>query len=279
MLYHGTVPYGAGLSSSASIEVVTAIALASLGGRERLDMPEIAMLCQKAENEYIGMNCGIMDQFVSAMGKEGCALLLDCNTLEYEYVPIELGSCRLVITNSNKPRKLIESKYNERRAECTAALGYINKSGGAFKNLCDMTMAQFEEYKFSIPDGVLRRRARHAVSENERTLKAVQDLKRGDIEAFGEKMAESHISLRDDYEVTGVELDTLFEEASKIEGNVGSRMTGAGFGGCMISIVEESALEEFKAKLSRRYYEKIGYEPSFYITGIGDGGREVTDWH
>ncbi|HEX2938989.1 MAG TPA: galactokinase, partial [Ruminiclostridium sp.] len=275
LLYHGTVPYGAGLSSSASIEVASAVALAVLGGRDEFDMPGIAVLCQKAENEYAGMNCGIMDQFISAMGKAGHALLLNCRTLEYQYVPVDLGRNKIVITNSNKPRKLIESKYNERRMECAKALEYMNKAGGNFQYLCDMTPAEFGKLKENIPDGVLIRRAQHAVNENERTLKAVEELKRGDIKAFGEKLNESHISLRDDYEVTGIELDTLFEEASKIEGNLGTRMTGAGFGGCTISIVNEAAVEEFKARLSRNYYEKTGYEPSFYVTEIGEGAHEV----
>lgn len=275
LLYHGNVPYGAGLSSSASIEVATAITLAALGGSDKLNMPEIAVLAQKAENEYVGMNCGIMDQFISAVGKAEHALLLNCRTLEYKYVPIKLGQNKIVITNSNKPRKLIESKYNERRGECEKALDCINNNGGNIKYLCDMTMAQFEEFKSYIPDDILIRRARHAVSENERTLKAVEDLERGDIKAFGLKMADSHISLRDDYEVTGPELDTLFEEASKIEGNIGTRMTGAGFGGCTVSIVDEAAVNEFKEKLSEQYEKKTGYTPSFYITEIGDGGHEV----
>lgn len=278
LLYHGTVPYGAGLSSSASIEVATAITIAALGGRETLDMPEIAVLCQKAENGYVGMNCGIMDQFVSAVGKAEHALLLNCRTLEYQYVPVQLGRNKIIITNSNKPRKLIESKYNERREQCEKALDYINKSGSNFKYLCDMTLAQFETLKTYIPDDVILRRARHAISENERALKAVEDLKSANIKAFGEKMADSHISLRDDYEVTGIELDTLFEEASKIQGNLGTRMTGAGFGGCMVSIVDENAVEEFKIKLSDGYAKKTGYTPSFYVTEIGEGGHEVKGW-
>ncbi len=278
MLYHGTVPFGAGLSSSASIEVATAIALAKLGGRETINPVEIALLSQKAENEYVGMNCGIMDQFISAVGKAENAILLNCNTLEYQYVPVKLGQYKLVIVNTNKPRKLVESKYNERRAECTAALRVINDNGGHYRYLCDMTMDDFKVYEKHLTNENERKRARHAVSENARTLKAVDALRSGRIQEFGTLLNQSHESLRYDYEVTGVELDTLFDEAVRIEGVVGARMTGAGFGGCLISLVEECAVNEFEQRLKVAYTHRIGYAPSFYVTDIGDGGREIVDF-
>ena len=278
LYYHGTVPYGAGLSSSASIEVATAMALACLGGRERLDMKEIAVLCQKAENEYVGMNCGIMDQFVSALGRKDHAVLLDCDTLEYRYVPIELGGYTIVITNTNRPHKLTESQYNERRAQCEEALGIINAHGGDYRYLCDLSMRELESYRQYFGDETVYRRARHAISEDERTMGAVDALNRGDLETFGRLLCEAHASMRDDYEATGIELDTLFDLAMTVDGVIGSRMTGGGFGGCTISIVKRDRVEAFKAKVKEGYTEIIGYEPSFYISDIGEGGHEVTEY-
>lgn len=277
LLYHGTVPFGSGLSSSASIEVATAIALAKLGGCEKPDAVEMALLSQRAENDYVGMNCGIMDQFVSALGKADHAILLNCNTLEHEFVPVTLGCYQLVIINTNKPRRLVESKYNERRTECASALRVINDHGGHFRNLCEMTMDELEEYEQYIDKENERKRARHAVSENERTLEAVDALRSGNIEKFGALLNCSHLSLRTDYEVTGAELDTLFDEAVSISGVAGARMTGAGFGGCLISLVRSDAVDAFKQKLTERYTAKIGYAPTFYETGIGEGGREIYD--
>ena len=276
LLYHGTVPYGAGLSSSASIEVATAIALARLGGREALDMKEIALLCQKAENEYVGMNCGIMDQFISALGRKDHAILLDCNTLEYQYVPIDLKAYTIVIANTNKPHKLTESQYNERRTQCEEALGIINAHGGDYRYLCDMSLPELESYRQYFDDDTVYRRARHAVSEDARTLKAVACLQKGDLATFGRLLCEANISMRDDYAATGKELDTLFDLAMDTEGVIGSRMTGGGFGGCTISIVERDRVEAFQEKVREGYIRAIGYAPSFYLSAIGEGGHEVT---
>lgn len=278
LYYHGTVPYGAGLSSSASIEVATAMALASLGGREDLDMQEIALLCQKAENEYVGMNCGIMDQFVSALGRKDHAILLDCDTLEYQYVPIELGDYTIVITNTNKPHKLTESQYNERRSQCEEALSIINSHGGDYRHLCDMDIEELASYRQYFDEPVIYRRARHVVSEDERTMAAVEALNRGDLTTFGKLLCEAHASMRDGYEATGKELDTLFDLAMDTEGIIGIRMTGGGFGGCTISIVPKDRVEAFQKKVKEGYTRIIGYEPSFYISDIGEGGHEVTDY-
>jgi len=275
LYYHGTVPYGAGLSSSASIEVATAMALASLGGRERLDMKEIALLCQKAENEYVGMNCGIMDQFISALGKRDHAILLDCDTLEYQYVPIELGDYTIVITNTNKPHKLTESQYNEKRAECEEALRIINAHGGEYRYLCDMDMEGLKKYEKYFSDPAIYRRARHAVSEDIRTLEAVEALKKGDLHTFGRLLCEGNVSMRDDYEATGKELDTIYDLAMTVDGVIGSRMTGGGYGGCNISIVRKDRAEAFKETVKEAYTRIIGYAPSFYISDIGEGGHEV----
>lgn len=278
LYYHGTVPYGAGLSSSASIEVATAIALANLGGREQLDMKEIALLCQRAENEYVGMNCGIMDQFVSALGKKDHAILLDCDTLDYQYVPLSLGDYTIVITNTNKPHKLTESQYNERRSQCETALAIINAHGGEYRYLCDMGMEDLTGYRTYFGDETVYKRARHVVSEDERTLRAMDCLQKGDLAAFGRLLCEAHVSMGDDYEATGKELDTLFELAMEADGVIGSRMTGGGFGGCTISIVHKNRVEAFKEKVREGYARIIGYEPSFYISDIGEGGHEVTEF-
>lgn len=278
LLYHGTVPYGAGLSSSASIEVATAIALIKLGGEDSINLTDTALLCQKAENECVGMNCGIMDQFISALGKKNHAIFLDCNTLQYEYVPLELGDFTIVITNTNAPHKLTDSQYNERRAQCEQALQIINEKGVHFKHLCDMTMADLVLYEKYFPDEVLYRRARHCVTEEIRTSKAVTALKANDIKTFGKLLCEANISIRDDYEATGRELDTVFDIAMKIDGVIGSRMTGGGFGGCNISIVKQDKVEQFKQIVEQEYTRIIGYAPSFYQSNAGEGAREVTQW-
>lgn len=278
LLYHGTVPYGAGLSSSASIEVATAIALIKLDGEDSINPTDTALLCQKAENEYVGMNCGIMDQFISALGKKNHAIFLDCNTLQYEYVPLELGDFTIVITNTNVPHKLTDSQYNERRAQCEQALQIINEKGGHFKHLCDMTMVDLVLYEKYFPDEVLYRRARHCVTEEIRTSKVVTALKANDIKTFGKLLCEANISIRDDYEATGRELDTVFDIAMKIDGVIGSRMTGGGFGGCNISIVKQDKVEQFKQIVEQEYTRIIGYAPSFYQSNAGEGAREVTQW-
>ena len=278
LLYHGTVPYGAGLSSSAAIEVSTAVALAKLGGREDLDMVSIARLAQKAENEYVGMSCGIMDQFVSALGKKNHAIFLDCNTLDYMYVPLDLGDHTIVITNTNAPHKLTDSQYNQRCAECGAALSIINDNGGGYANLCEIQLADLERYKVYFDNPVLYQRARHCVTEERRTVASLAALKNGDLDTFGRLLCEANISMRDDYAATGKELDTVFDIAVQIDGVVGSRMTGGGFGGCNISIVQNDKADHFKSVMEQTYTRMIGYAPSFYQTHAGDGAGEVTEW-
>jgi galactokinase len=275
LLYHATLPYGAGLSSSAAIEVATAICLAGLGGSKQLVMEDIAVLCQRAENQYVGVNCGIMDQFISAVGKKDHAVFLNCDTLEYQYVPLELGDYTIVITNTNAPHKHTESKYEERRNECLQALAIINENGGRYKNLCEISLPELEKYRAFFNNETLYRRARHCVTEEKRTLLSLESLKNGDITALGALMKEANISMRDDYEATGRELDTVFDIASSFGGVIGSRMTGGGFGGCNISIVRKDRLEQFKTTVKHEYTKHIGYEPSFYESNAGQGAAEV----
>ena len=269
LLYDCTVPFGSGLSSSAAMEVSTAVALSEYAG-VKYNKVDLALISQKAENKYAGVNCGIMDQFAIAMGKAGHAIFLDTATLKYEYAPIKLENAKIVISCSNKKRGLGDSKYNERRGECESALSQIREVI-EISALGDLTEEQFEQHKDAIKDEVCRRRAKHAVYENQRTVKAVEALKNNDVKLFGELMNASHVSLRDDYEVTGVELDTLVEEAWKIGGVIGSRMTGAGFGGCTVSIVKDEAVDAFIEKVGAAYKEKIGYAADFYVVEIGDG--------
>lgn len=269
ILYYGTIPNSSGLSSSASIEVLTGYFLKDIFGFV-CDNIELAKIGQYAENTYIGVNCGIMDQFAIAMGKKDNAIFLDTATLSYEYAPIVLGSSRIVIMNTNKRRGLGDSKYNERRAECEKALSEI-QTKLPVHSLGDLTEEQFLSIQDTLSDAVLQKRARHAVFENRRTIRAYEALKKGDLSLFGALMNESHISLRDDYEVTGIELDTLVSEAWKQEGVTGARMTGAGFGGCAVSIVDSNQTERFIRNVGEAYQRKIGYEASFYIAEIGDG--------
>lgn len=267
----GTIPNGSGLSSSASLEVLTGTVLKDLYGFEE-SMKEVALYSQLAENQYVGVNCGIMDQFAIAMGKKDHAIFLDTATLSYTYVPVKLDGARIVIGNTNKKRGLGDSKYNERRGECETALREIGSVKQA-ASLGALSEAEFEEVQTAIADPIRRRRARHAVTENQRTIQAVEALSQGDLEAFGRLMNDSHVSLRDDYEVTGVELDTLVEAAWKQPGVIGARMTGAGFGGCMVSIVREENVESFVCRVGAVYREKIGYDADFYVVEIGDGPR------
>lgn len=269
LLLFGNIPNGSGLSSSASVEVLTGSILRDLYGFE-VSNQELALIGQFSENHFNGVNCGIMDQFAIAMGKKDNAIFLDTATMEFEYAPIHLEGAKLVITCSNKKRGLGDSKYNERRSECETALAELQQVIG-IETLGDLTGEQFETYKSAIQDEVRVKRARHAVYENQRTMKAVAALKANDIEEFGRLMNASHVSLRDDYEVTGVELDTLVEEAWKVEGVIGSRMTGAGFGGCTVSIVKDEAIESFQEKVGKAYLAKIGYGADFYVVEIGDG--------
>ncbi|WP_062353933.1 galactokinase [Bacillus kwashiorkori] len=273
VLFYGNIPNGAGLSSSASIELVTGVMLEGLFGLtiQRVEMVRIG---QKVENEFIGVNSGIMDQFAIGMGKEGKAILLDCNTLEYEYAPIELENHRIIIMNTNKRRELADSKYNERRTECELAVKEL-KNFKKINSLGELTVAQFEKLQGQIPNEVIRRRAKHAVYENERTKLAKTALEHHDLATFGKLMNESHISLRDDYEVTGKELDTIVEAAWQQEGTVGARMTGAGFGGCAIAIVETDKVNDFIKNVGKMYEEKIGYKADFYSVTIGDGAKEL----
>lgn len=269
LLLFGNIPNGSGLSSSASVEVLTGYILKDFYGCDVTNQ-DIALIGQFSENQFNGVNCGIMDQFAIAMGKKGHAIFLDTATLEYTYAPIELKDAKIVISCSNKKRGLGDSKYNERRAECEKALEELQQYVG-INSLGDLTEEEFEKYKSAIKDEDRVKRAKHAVYENQRTIKAVEALKNNDVKLFGKLMNASHVSLRDDYEVTGIELDTLAEEAWKVEGVIGSRMTGAGFGGCSVSIVKNDAVDTFIEQVGKAYKEKIGYAADFYVVEIGDG--------
>jgi galactokinase len=273
IVFEGNIPNGAGLSSSASIELVTAVAVNEVFNLN-IDRIELVKMCQKAENTFVGVNCGIMDQFAVGMGKKDHAILLKSDTLEYSYVPLKLEGYKILITNTNKRRGLLDSKYNERRSECEKALSYLQRAL-PIHNLSEVSIEQFEEYKHLIPEEVLVKRARHVITENQRVLEAVKALNDKDLIKFGKLMVESHNSLKNDYEVTGKELDTLVEEALKLKGVIGSRMTGAGFGGCTVSIVKEEEVPDFIEVVSKNYKQKIGYEPTTYITGVGEGAREI----
>lgn len=271
--YHGNIPNAAGLSSSASIEIVTAVALTQVYGFE-LDKIEMVKLCQRVENEFMGVNTGIMDQFAVTMGKKDNAILLDCNTLNYRYSHLNLEEYSLVVTNSNKRRGLTESKYNERRSQCEAALSDLQQELD-IKTLGELDNETFEKNKHLIKDPVNLKRARHAVTENQRTLKAVEELENGNIEGFGKLMNQSHESLKNDFEVTGKELDTLASLSQGFEGVAGSRMTGAGFGGCSVSFVKRDRVEEFTEYVGKKYKEMTGYTADFYIVDIVDGASEI----
>ena len=272
MLLFGNIPNGSGLSSSASVEVVTGVALRDLFGYDDISMIDIALFGQYSENNFNGVNCGIMDQFAIAMGKKDQAIFLDTSDLSYTYAPIKLANEKIVIACSNKKRGLGDSKYNERRAECEEALSELQTKLD-IKALGELSEEEFEANKDLIKSEVRQRRAKHAVYENQRTLKAVDALKAGNLEEFGKLMNASHVSLRDDYEVTGIELDTLVENAWEQEGVIGSRMTGAGFGGCTVSIVKTDCVDKFIENVGKAYLEKIGYAADFYVVEIGDGGR------
>ncbi|WP_409295785.1 galactokinase [Peribacillus sp. SCS-26] len=274
ILFYGNIPNGAGLSSSASIELVTGLAFSRLAGLE-IPMLELVKLGQSAENHFVGVNCGIMDQFAVGMGRADQAMMLKCDTLDYQYVPVKIDGHKLVITNTNKRRGLADSKYNERRAQCEEALQILQQELPHIKNLGDVSMDQWEKVKHLIQDSIIRARAEHVISENERVLLATRKLQENDLPAFGELMKKSHESLRDLYEVTGFELDTLFEEASAVPGCIGTRMTGAGFGGCNVSLVREDAVEEFKKLVAEGYTAKTGLNPDFYVCEIGDGAKEI----
>lgn len=273
LYYFGNIPNGAGLSSSASIELVTLVMLNEEYGLN-IDRIELVKMGQRAENQFVGVNCGIMDQFAIGMGKANHAVLLDTGNLKYQYAPLNIEGYSLVVTNTNKRRGLADSKYNERRAECEKALEILKQ----YKNinaLCELTLAEFESLSDKIEDEIIRKRARHAISENERTILAKKALDEGNLTEFGRLMNESHVSLRDDYEVTGKELDTLAALAWAQDGVIGSRMTGAGFGGCTISIVKNEYIDNFKVNVEREYEKVIGYKPTFYVVSVGDGAKKL----
>ena len=272
--FFGNIPNGAGLSSSASIELAASVLLKGLFNLD-VDMINMVKMSQSAENHFVGVNCGIMDQFAIGMGKVSKAVLLDCNTLKYEYAPVELDDASIIIANTNKRRGLADSKYNERRSQCERALSQLQKKL-EINSLGELSIDEFEKNKHLIEDELDRKRAKHAVYENQRTLEAVKCLKIGNIEKFGQLMNESHISLRDDYEVTGEELDALVEAAWAEKGTIGSRMTGAGFGGCTVSIVKNDSIDGFIKNVGERYKERTGLIADFYIASIGDGAREIS---
>ncbi|WP_221893427.1 galactokinase [Cetobacterium sp. 2A] len=274
--FYGNIPNGAGLSSSASIEVLTSVILKDIF-KLNIDMVDMVKLSQKAENKFIGVNCGIMDQFAVGMGKKNNAILLDCNSLAYTYAPFVLENISIVIANTNKRRGLGESKYNERRASCESALKDLQESEIKITTLCDLDFESFENVKKNIKTNESLIRARHAITENERVLEAMEKLNSGDILSFGKLMNQSHISLRDDYEVTGLELDALVEAAWEEEGTIGSRMTGAGFGGCTVSLVENNHIEKFIKNVGKKYKERTGLEASFYIANPGEGARKLEE--
>lgn len=272
MLY-SDLPDGAGLSSSAALEVLTAYMLLYLENEENIDRIEISKICQSVENQFVGVNCGIMDQFSVALGKKDKAILLDCNTLKYKYVPLTLGIYSLIIINTNKKRELSDSKYNERKLECEMALDLINRNKDIkLENLCQASLDDIEKF---ILDKSFKKRAIHVVTENARVIRAADMLEKGEIDVFAKLMTESHISLKNDYEVTGFYLDTLVESALNIKGCIGARMTGAGFGGCAIAIVENSKIDIFKNQVAEEYEKITGRIPDFYISSIGDGVRSI----
>ena len=274
ILIWGNVPAGAGLSSSAALEVVTAYAFNELLGTG-YDRTTLALIGQASEHEFAGVNCGIMDQFASAQGKQDHAIFLNCDTLEFELVPVKLEGIKVVISNTHSPHKLDSGAYNDRVAQCQLALKQLRTVKPELKNLAELTEAEFEKIESAITDPVAHRRARHVVGEVQRTTDAVKALQAGDIVTFGKLMNQSHISLRDDYEVTGLHLDTLAEEAWKIPGVIGSRMTGGGFGGCTVSLVKDEAIPVFIEKVGKAYEEKTGIKADFYIAEIGDGARQI----
>lgn len=273
LLIYGNIPNGAGLSSSASIEMLMGVILDEVYNL-KIDRVELVKLGQKVENKFIGVNSGIMDQFAIGMGKENCGILLDCQTLTYEYAPLNLENHKIIIMNTNKRRELADSKYNERRAQCEEALHRLQAKLD-IEALGSLTEEQFEANRELIGDELLEKRAKHAVYENARTIKALTALKEGNLAYFGELMNASHTSLKDDYEVTGIELDTLVSAAWNQKGTVGARMTGAGFGGCAIALVDKNCVDLFIKEVGESYKERIGYEATFYVASIGDGTKEL----
>lgn len=280
MLYDGTIPYGSGLSSSASIELSTAIALVTIANErfkdnKPVDLVELAVIGQRTENNFCGVNCGIMDQFASAMGKKDNAILLDCGTLKYKYAPLKIDGYKIVLGNTKRKRSLAESKYNERRSEVDLGLSILKEFLPDKVHLCDVTVEEYERYKNEIKDEVIRKRVEHVIYENARVIKSFEALEKNDLATFGKLLVEAHASIRDLYEVTGLELDTMVEEAMKVTGVIGARMTGAGFGGCTVNIVKEESVDKFIRQVGENYTKKTGLIPEFYVSEIGDGAREI----
>ena len=274
MVIWGNIPNGSGLSSSASLEVLTGVILTDLFEIKDLSMTDLALIGQYSENNFNGCNCGIMDQFAVAMGKKDHAIFLDTSDLSYEYAPCVLDGAKIVITNSKVKHSLVDSAYNDRRNECAAALKAL-QSELDIQALGDLTPEEFEAHKSLIKDEIQLQRAKHAVYENQRTIDAVTALKAGDIERFGKLMNQSHISLRDDYDVSCEEIDILVDLAWKIPGVLGSRITGGGFGGCTVSIVKDESVDTFIETIGKTYLEKVGHEAEFYTVDIGDGASRL----
>ena len=270
ILIVSNVPAGGGISSSSALECGFAYAVIDTFGL-KIDRVEIAKLGQMSEHNFMGVNCGIMDQFIIATGKKNTAEMLDCATLEYEYAPLELGDYRFVVMNTNKVRKLSDSKYNERRSQCEEALKILQDNGVDIKALCELTPAKWEEVKHFVSDEIIQKRAKHCVYENQRVLDAVLALKAGDLKKLGSLLNESHASLKNDYEVTGLELDTLAETSQKQPGCLGSRMTGAGFGGCAIALVHKDNVDGFIENVQKEYTARVGYSAGFFVCSSGDG--------
>lgn len=274
ILISGNIPNRAGLSSSASLEVLIGVAINNLFNDGKIHRVELVKIAQKSENEFVGVNCGIMDQFAVGMGKKDKAILLDCNSLNYKYADMKLLDYSIVIMNTNKRRALNESKYNERRAECEEALSIIQKEKNV-ENLCKLTPEEFDALEHIFTKDNIKNRAKHAVYENDRVISAFDCLNKGELKDFGKLLTASHNSLKNLYEVTGKELDTIVEEALNTDGCIGARMTGAGFGGCAIALVKTDKIESFTSTVKKAYTNRIGYEPSFYSSGIGDGTHQV----
>lgn len=274
MVIWGNIPNGSGLSSSASLEVLTGVILTDLFDISSLSMTDLALIGQYSENNFNGCNCGIMDQFAVAMGKKDNAIFLDTSTLKFEYAPIDLEDAKIIITNSKVKHSLVDSAYNDRRQECADALAALQKDLD-IESLGDLSPEEFEANKGLITDPVQLKRAKHAVYENQRTIDAVAALRAGDIARFGELMNQSHISLRDDYAVSCEEIDILVDLAWKIPGVIGSRITGGGFGGCTVSIVKNDSVDTFIDTIGKAYKEKVGHDAEFYTVQIGDGASRL----
>ena len=275
ILIWGNIPNGSGLSSSASLEVLTGVILKDIYGFDQVSMVDIALIGQDAENNFNGCNCGIMDQFASAMGKKDHAIFLDTNTLNYEYAPVVLEDAKIVITNSKVKHSLVDSAYNDRRNESETALREL-QTEVEIQTLGDLTEEEFEMHKNAIKDPIRQKRAKHAVYENQRTIRAVEALKNNDVELFGKLMNASHQSLRDDYEVSCEEIDILVDLAQAMPGVLGSRITGGGFGGCTVSIVKNDTVDRFVEEIGKAYQEKVGHEAEFYVVEIGDGAGRLS---